>query len=170
MLDEPTNDLDVHGLIRLRQLINDNLARSTTVVMVSHDVDLINDVATDIIDMHAKKLWYYPGNYDSYRLMKDQKETHQLNESLAMEKKADQLKKSLQNLKEKPTPKRKGGANKKAKSVANHRKKIERHEKSMTTADSSSILSTEGKHLTAAQQLKLANITKCIPYKAVQFV
>ncbi|MGK3745248.1 MAG: ATPase subunit of ABC transporter with duplicated ATPase domains [Bacillariaceae sp.] len=170
LLDEPTNDLDVHGLIRLRQLINDNLARSTTVVMVSHDVDLINDVATDIIDMHAKKLWYYPGNYDSYRLMKDQKGTHQLNQSLAMEKKADQLKSSLQNLKEKPTPKRKGGANKKAKSVANHRKKIERHEKSMNTADSSSIISTEGKNLTAAQQLKLAKITKCVPDKAVQFV
>lgn len=51
LLDEPTNDLDVHGLIRLRQLIADNFVRSTTVVIVSHDIDLVNDVATDIIDM-----------------------------------------------------------------------------------------------------------------------
>ncbi len=49
-------------------------------------------------------------------------------------------------------------------------KKIERHEKSMNTADSSSIISTEGKNLTAAQQLKLAKITKCVPDKALQFV
>ena len=169
LLDEPTNDLDVHGLIRLRQLMDENFVRSTTVVMVSHDVDLINDVATDIIDMYTKKLWYYPGNYDSYRLMKDQKETHHLKQSLAMEKKNGQLRSTLQNLKEKPAPKR-GGAKKKAKAIASHRKKVERHQESMKTLDSLSEVPIERKGLTVSQRLKLAEVTKCVPDKAVQFV
>ncbi len=170
LLDEPTNDLDVHGLIRLRHLINGDFVRSTTVLMVSHDVDLINDVATDIIDMCAKKLWYFPGNYDSYRLMKDQKEAHFLKQSHAMEKKNGQLQTTLQHLKEKPSSKRKGGAKKKAKAISSHRKKIERHQKSMKTLDSSAEVPTEKKGLTVAQRLKLAEITKTVPDKAVQFV
>jgi ATPase subunit of ABC transporter with duplicated ATPase domains len=170
LLDEPTNDLDVHGLIRLRQLINDNFVRSTTVMMVSHDVDLINDVATDIIDMCAKKLWYFPGNFDSYRLVKNQKEAHYLKQSQAMEKKNGQLQTSLQNLKERPVPKRKGGAKKKAKAVSSQRKKIERHQKSMKTIDSLTEVPTERKGLTVAQRLKLAEVTKSVPDKAVQFV
>lgn len=170
LLDEPTNDLDVHGLIRLRQLINDNFVRSTTVMMVSHDVDLINDVATDIIDMCAKKLWYFPGNFDSYRLVKNQKEAHYLKQSQAMEKKNGQLQTSLQNLKERPVPKRKGGAKKKAKAVSSQRKKIERHQKSMKTVDSLTEVPTERKGLTVAQRLKLAEVTKSVPDKAVQFV
>merc|ERR1712070_340211 len=169
LLDEPTNDLDVHGLIRLRHLINDDFIRSATVLMVSHDVDLINDVATDIIDMFAKKLWYFPGNYDSYRLMKDQKEAHFLKQSQAMEAKNSQLKTTLQHLKEKPSSKRKGGAKKKAKAISSHRKKIERHEKSMKTFDASTEDPTETRGLTVAQRLKLAEVTKSVPDKAVQF-
>lgn len=170
LLDEPTNDLDVHGLIRLRQLINDDFVRSTTLLMVSHDVDLINDVATDIIDMCAKKLWYFPGNYDSYRLMKDQKEAHFLKQSQAMQKKNGQLLASLQHLKEKPAgPKRRGGAKKKAKAIASHRKKIDRHQKSMKTLESSAEVPTEREGLSVARRLKLAEITKTTPDKAVQF-
>ena len=170
LLDEPTNDLDVHGLVRLRQLINEKFVRSTTVVMVSHDVDLINDTATDIVDMCAKKLWYFPGNYDSYRLMKDQKEAHYLKQSQVMEKKKGQLETTLQHLKEKPVPKRRGGAKKKARAISSHRKKIERHQKSMNTLESSSDVPTERQGLTVAQRLKLAEITKTVPDKAVQFV
>ena len=169
LLDEPTNDLDVHGLIRLRQLINDKFVRFATVIMVSHDVDLINDVATDIIDMCAKKLWYFPGNYDSYQLIKDQKEAHFLKQSQAMQKKNGQLQTTLQHLKEKPVPKRRGGGKKKAKAISSHRKKIERHQKSMNKLDSSAEVPTERKGLTVAQRLKLAEITKVVPDKAVQF-
>jgi len=170
LLDEPTNDLDVHGLVRLRQLISDNFVRSTTVVMVSHDVDLINDVATDIIDMCAKKLWYFPGNYNSYRLMKEQKEAHHLKQSQALQKKNGQLHTTLQHLKEMPVPKRRGGAKKKAKAISSHRKKIERHQKSMKTLDSLSEVPTERKGLTVAQRVKLTEVTKNTPDKAVQFV
>ena len=86
LLDEPASGLDVFGLIQLRRIIE---GATATVVLVSHDVDLINDVATDIITMEGQNLQYYPGNYDSYRLMKDQQGLHELRQSVAMEKKKD---------------------------------------------------------------------------------
>ena len=169
LLDEPTAHLSIPGLLRLRQML-ESIA-SCTVVMITHDLDLINDVATDIIELTAMKLSYYPGNYDSYRLMKEQMETHQMKQAMAVEKKRDQLKNALQSLKERPTPKR-GGAKKKAKSIAAHRKKIEWHEK-----DASEVLSStdctilpERKGLTIAERIQLSQILKSVPDKAVQFV
>lgn len=164
LLDEPTNHLDVLGLIQLRQLIESSAA---TVVMVSHDVDLVNDVATDIIDMEAQKLHYFPGNYDSYRLMKDQKGMHVLRQSAAMQKKRDHLKNKLQHLKEKPPPRR-GGAKKKAKAVASQRKKLDRHVALEKQIHEKSVLPVR-KGLTSVQRLKLAESMKTIPDKAIQF-
>jgi hypothetical protein len=101
--------------------------------------------------------------------MKEQKEVHSLKQSAVMEKKRDQLKSTLQHLKEKPVANRKGGAKKKAKAIASHRKKMEWHEESMTKPDSSEALQAK-KGLTATQRLKLAEVMKSIPDKAVQFV
>jgi ATPase subunit of ABC transporter with duplicated ATPase domains len=171
LLDEPTNHLDVFGLIQLRRLIDESVSTST-VVLVSHDVDLINDVATDIIDMQSQQLLYYPGNYDSYRLMKEQQGMHELRQSAAKEKKRGQLLGTLQHLKEKPG---RGGAKKKGKAIASHRKKLEKHESmekasSSATTAVSSVLPTIKKGLTAAQRLKLAESMSATPDKAVQFV
>jgi ATPase subunit of ABC transporter with duplicated ATPase domains len=166
LLDEPARNLEVMGLLRLRRQIE---STNATVLMVSHDVDLINDVCTDIIDLHARRLYYYPGNYDSYRLMKEQRATHALQQSRAMDKKTDQLKSTLRNLKEQPVPRRKGGAKKKAKAIASHRKKMEWHQDSMKALDSSLEVLPERKGLTAAQRLKLAETIKEVPDKAVQF-
>jgi len=166
LLDEPTNALDVHGLIQLRRLVEEATA---TVVMVSHDVDLINDVATDIIEMGGQTLRYYPGNYDSYRLMKDQQGVHELRQSIAMEKKKGQLISTLQHLKEQPVPRR-GGAKKKAKAIASHRKKLEWHETSEKASNSNATSTSPPKRgLTAAQRLKLAETMKSVPDKAIQF-
>ena len=167
LLDEPARNLEVVGLLRLRRQIE---STNATILMVSHDVDLINDVCTDIIDLHARHLHYYPGNYDSYRLMKEQRATHALQQSRAMEKKNNKLKSTLQHLKEQPVSKRKGGAKKKAKAIASHRKKMEWHQDSMNALDNSVDVLPERKGLTAAQRLKLAETIKETPDKAVQFV
>jgi hypothetical protein len=87
-----------------------------------------------------------------------------------MQKKNGQLQTTLQNLKDNPVPKRRGGAKKKARAIASHRKKIERHQKSMKTLDSNAGVPTENKDMSVAQRLKLAEITKSVPDKAVQFV
>lgn len=169
LLDEPTAHLDVVGLIQLRRILEECPA---TVVMISHDVDFLNDVATDIIEMQDQNLWYFPGNYDNYRVMKEQQGIHELRQSAALEKKRGHLLTTLQNLKEKPPPKR-GGAKKKGKAVSSQKKKLERHDQLEKAARSSKsaagtiVASRTG--LTAQQRLKLVELTRSVPDKAVQF-
>mmetsp|Transcript_31129 Transcript_31129/g.34840 ORF Transcript_31129/g.34840 Transcript_31129/m.34840 type:complete len:587 (-) Transcript_31129:31-1791(-) len=179
LLDDPTKDLDVRGLIRLRLLIDNTYRKYSTVVMVSHDIDLINDVSTDIVDLCLQKLWYYPNsNYDAYRIMKEQKEQHYMKQSLLLEKKNEQLQTTLRSIKDRPVPKRKGGGKKKAKAVASQRKKIEWNTKSRQVFESTSSENTNGvpwnnnnNNNTLIQRLKLREILKTgVPDKAVQFV
>ena len=169
LLDEPTSGLDIFGLIQLRRIIESSTAIA---VLVSHDVDLINDVATDIVLMENRELRYFPGNYDSYRLMKDQLGLHELRHSVALEKKKDRLTTTLQHIKEKPVSKRKGGAKKKAKALASQRKKLEWHaaEERAANANANVSILPAKKGLTAAQRLKLAESMKSVPDKTVQFM
>lgn len=57
LLDEPTNHLDLNGVIWL----NDYLSESWkgTLVLVSHDVEFLDSVCTDIIHMYDKQLDYF---------------------------------------------------------------------------------------------------------------
>jgi ATP-binding cassette, subfamily F, member 3 len=63
LLDEPSNYLDLEGVIWLKSYIRSYPA---TVVIVSHDRDLLNDVAGSILHLERGKLALYQGNYDSF--------------------------------------------------------------------------------------------------------
>lgn len=133
LLDEPTNSLDVPGLLRLRQLVetvlrtHDGRRRSTTVVFVSHDCDFINDIATDVIEFTPLlTLRYYAGNYVDYLVQRENEDRHLERQAVALDKKRDAMKQTLQNLKAQPTPKRRGGAKKKARQITSHKKKMDR--------------------------------------------
>ncbi|MGN6516174.1 MAG: ABC-F family ATP-binding cassette domain-containing protein [Rhizomicrobium sp.] len=63
LLDEPTNYLDLEGVLWLE----DYLKRYRgTVVVVSHDRDLLNSVAEFILHLEYKKLTLYTGDYDTF--------------------------------------------------------------------------------------------------------
>ncbi len=126
LLDEP-NCLDIHGLLQLRRLVSICQKRKTTVLLISHDVDLVNDVATDIIHLHNHVLSYYPGNYHDFIYYKDQKELHQVRQQHSMEKKRDAMLTTLDHMKKQVVPKR-GGSKKNGKAVDNYKKKLERVE------------------------------------------
>jgi ATP-binding cassette subfamily F protein 3 len=76
MLDEPTNYLDLEGTLWLQ----DHLARYPhTMIIVSHDRDLLDNAVNQILSLEAKKLTLYKGGYSDFerlrseRLMLDQK-------------------------------------------------------------------------------------------------
>jgi ATP-binding cassette subfamily F protein 3 len=76
MLDEPTNYLDLEGTLWLQ----DHLARYPhTMIIVSHDRDLLDNAVNQILALEAKKLTLYKGGYSDFerlrseRLMLDQK-------------------------------------------------------------------------------------------------
>lgn len=63
LLDEPTNHLDFHAVIWLEHFL---ATWKNTLVIVSHQRDFLNTIATDIIHLYNRKLNYYKGNYDSF--------------------------------------------------------------------------------------------------------
>jgi ATPase subunit of ABC transporter with duplicated ATPase domains len=186
LLDEPTNFLDVEGLLQLRRLISICTERNTTVLMVSHDVDLVNEVATDIVHMFGNRLNYYPGNYRDFVGYRAQQDLHSLRQNAALEKKRDAIMTSIDNLKKAPIPKR-GGAKKKGKQIESRKKKLEKvgleknelghrwtaQQAATGIRDGSinSIDATTRKNMTYAQLLKQpeTNVANA-PDKAVQFV
>ena len=65
LLDEPTNNLDINSIRWLEDVLN---ARSSTMIIISHDRHFLNSVCTHMADMDYATLRVYPGNYDDYML------------------------------------------------------------------------------------------------------
>ena len=63
ILDEPSNHLDLEAMLWL----TDHLQKfRNTLLMVSHDRDLLNDVCDHIVHIDNEKLVAYTGNYDFF--------------------------------------------------------------------------------------------------------
>ncbi len=63
LLDEPTNYLDLEGTLWLERY----LARYPhTVMVISHDRDLLNAAVDSIVHLTARKLTFWRGGYDSF--------------------------------------------------------------------------------------------------------
>ena len=63
LLDEPTNNLDINTIRWLEEVLN---ARSSTMIIISHDRHFLNSVCTHMADLDYGELRVYPGNYDEY--------------------------------------------------------------------------------------------------------
>ena len=61
LLDEPTNNLDLASVVWLEDFLMDY---EDTVLVVSHDRYLLNNVCTHIVDIDYGKIKMYVGNYD----------------------------------------------------------------------------------------------------------
>ncbi|ANK82752.1 MAG: glycosyl transferase family 1 [Rhizobiales bacterium NRL2] len=63
LLDEPTNHLDLESTLWLEDFLQ---KYRHTVIIVSHDRDLLNRAVTDILHLDQLGLTLYSGNYDSF--------------------------------------------------------------------------------------------------------
>jgi len=70
LLDEPTNHLDLNAVIWLDTYLQ---GWKKTLLIVSHDQSFLDNVCTDIINLESQKLYYYKGNYTTFKKMFDQK-------------------------------------------------------------------------------------------------
>ena len=89
LLDEPTNYLDLEGTIWLKNFIR---TYRNTILMVSHDRDLLNEAVDSILYLQGGKLTIYTGNYDSFERIRREKQA--LN--VKMKKKQDDARQHLQ--------------------------------------------------------------------------
>ncbi|WP_300410910.1 ABC-F family ATPase [uncultured Alcanivorax sp.] len=63
LLDEPTNHLDIHTIRWLESILT---ARTSTMIIISHDRHFLNSVCTHMADLDYGELRLFPGNYDEY--------------------------------------------------------------------------------------------------------
>ncbi|XP_058865311.1 ATP-binding cassette sub-family F member 1-like isoform X1 [Acipenser ruthenus] len=89
MLDEPTNHLDLNAVIWLNNYLQ---GWKKTLLIVSHDQGFLDDVCTDIIHLDYQKLFYYRGNYLTFKKMYVQKQKE-------LQKQYDKQEKKLKDLK-----------------------------------------------------------------------
>ncbi len=70
LLDEPTNYLDLEGTLWLENFV----ARYPyTVIVISHDRDVLNNAVNSIIHLDQKKLVFYRGDYDQFERQRAEK-------------------------------------------------------------------------------------------------
>ncbi|HEX6118329.1 MAG TPA: ATP-binding cassette domain-containing protein, partial [Dongiaceae bacterium] len=63
LLDEPTNHLDLEATLWLEDFLK---RYPHTVLLVSHDRDLLNRAVDKIVHLHDRKLTMYTGGYDDF--------------------------------------------------------------------------------------------------------
>ncbi|MEQ1697990.1 MAG: ATP-binding cassette domain-containing protein [Hyphomicrobiaceae bacterium] len=89
LLDEPTNYLDLEGTMWLESYLK---AYPYTVLIVSHDRDLLNRAVSSILHLDRGKLTLYAGGYDDFEDMRAEK----MSQDLRLKKKQDDERKRIQ--------------------------------------------------------------------------
>ncbi len=72
LLDEPTNYLDLEGVLWLEEYLR---RYRGTVIIVSHDRDLLDAVAEFILHLERGKLTLYGGNYETFVEVREMRRT-----------------------------------------------------------------------------------------------
>lgn len=75
LLDEPTNYLDLEGVMWLETFLR---SYPYTVVIISHDRDLLNKAVTHIVHLENGKLNSYTGGYDRFEAMRREQMERQM--------------------------------------------------------------------------------------------
>src|SRR4051812_23519272 len=74
LLDEPTNYLDLEGTLWLETYLG---RYPHTVLVISHDRDLLNRAVSSIVHLDQQKLTFWRGGYDQFERQKEEQETLQ---------------------------------------------------------------------------------------------
>src|SRR6185295_115262 len=88
LLDEPTNHLDLEAALWLESFLK---SYRRSLIIVSHERDLLNSVAEYILHLSRGRLSLYPGNYDSFARQRREREAQTEAARTAQEAKAKKL-------------------------------------------------------------------------------
>ena len=94
LLDEPTNHLDIDS----KEFIIEHLKKySGLILVISHDIEFLNEVtnSTLYINKGTHTAEIFPGNYEKYLKIKNERETSQLRLLEKQEKEEEKLKKII---------------------------------------------------------------------------
>ncbi|MFA6279642.1 MAG: ABC-F family ATP-binding cassette domain-containing protein [Bdellovibrionales bacterium] len=74
LLDEPTNHLDFESMVWLENFL---MRYRDTMIIISHDRDILNKTVDHIIHLDNKKLVHYTGTYDQFEKARAEKQMNQ---------------------------------------------------------------------------------------------
>ncbi|QSL65845.1 hypothetical protein MERGE_000123 [Pneumocystis wakefieldiae] len=94
LLDEPTNHLDFEAIAWLEDYLVHELS-GHTLLMTSHSQDTLNEVCTDIIHLYNNYLYYYSGNYDTFKKIRKEKDIQIMKKTKIKENKMEILQKKM---------------------------------------------------------------------------
>jgi len=72
LLDEPSNHLDLESTLWLENFLK---AYPGTLIVISHERDLLNNVVDSILHLQGGKLTLYPGGYDAFETQRAERAT-----------------------------------------------------------------------------------------------
>ncbi|AKH42500.1 ATP-binding cassette subfamily F protein 3 [Altererythrobacter atlanticus] len=73
LLDEPSNHLDLEATLWLENFLKSYPA---TLIVISHERDLLNNVVDTILHLQGGKLSVYPGSYDDFERQRAERAAH----------------------------------------------------------------------------------------------
>ncbi|MXO66366.1 ABC-F family ATP-binding cassette domain-containing protein [Altericroceibacterium endophyticum] len=73
LLDEPSNHLDLEATLWLENFLKSYPA---TLIIISHERDLLNNVVDTILHLQGGKLTVYPGSYDDFERQRAERAAH----------------------------------------------------------------------------------------------
>jgi ATP-binding cassette subfamily F protein 3 len=100
LLDEPTNHLDLESTLWLTTHLR---AYPKTLIVISHDKSLLNDVSQSILHLDDGKLELYSGGYDSFQRIRAMRRAHQQAQSERQEAERARLQAFVDRFKAKAT-------------------------------------------------------------------
>ena len=89
LLDEPTNNLDLETINWLEDVI---LRSRSTIVIISHDRQFLNNTCSHIADLDYGEIKIYTGNYDDFITAATHAREYLINENKKKQAKIDELK------------------------------------------------------------------------------
>eukprot|EP00050_Salpingoeca_kvevrii_P018466 m.74540 g.74540 ORF g.74540 m.74540 type:complete len:818 (+) comp8059_c0_seq2:5626-8079(+) len=121
LLDEPTNHLDLPATLWLEEYLLKELF--AIIIVVSHDRDFLDAVATDMLVLKDERLSYFDGNFSTYEERKEKKAIDDQRQAAAL---AQQRKKIEDQVGRLERDAKKSGNEKQAKQAASRRRKLDR--------------------------------------------
>ncbi len=73
LLDEPSNHLDLEATLWLESFLK---SYQGTLIVISHERDLLNNVVTGILHLQDGQLTLYPGGYDAFEVQRAERAAH----------------------------------------------------------------------------------------------
>ena len=89
LLDEPSNHLDLEAELWLESFLK---TYTSTLIIISHERDLLNTVVDHILHLQGGKAALYPGNYDSFERLRRERQAQVEAMRLKQESKRKELK------------------------------------------------------------------------------